>query len=190
MANGKELREMLARTRDQKFRTKSDAQIEGYIKLSIIMKDIAGNKSAEWKENIAANLYKVYQSEGFKESRKTLAKEKSVPVITPYGEFDSQAEFKRETGESFSNKSNVYPHLYYTKDKGIEKTTYQKIYYSPYGYHYKKIEVLRMAKNAGEFLEIDETRATDWFNQQKRITPDQYYFKTEPKREWALEDNK
>ena len=151
------------------------------------MKRINNNRSQEWKDNLAANKHKIYESAGFKASRQKMAQERSKPVVTPYGEFKSQQEFKRITGLAWTNKIKVYPHLYYNKEDGPGVAPTEKVYYTPYGYHYKKIEVLRMAKNNGMFTDVDETRASDWFKQISRNNTDQYYVKTEPKREWNLE---
>lgn len=119
------------------------------------------------------------------------------PVITPYGKFESIAEFDRQSpkGVWYSAKSLALPHLYYFEDKGPGKAKYEKVWYTPYGIATSGThngnslqDLIKKAKKVNDpNAQMKDVFACEWFQKMKRKDPDNYYMKKEVKKEWDLE---
>ena len=165
MANGAELREMLAKYRDQKFRKHTQKRLEGF------------EKSKAWRQT----------SEHWQTIQRKKIKNLEKAIITPYGEFSSKKDADAALKCKVQAKIKNFPHLYYYKEDGPGEIVYEKVYYTPHGYFNKMPSVIKMCADAG--VETAKTAKCyySWWAKMCRIYPDQYYVKTEPKREWNLE---
>lgn len=177
MANGKQLREMLAKSRDQKFRKQTEAQIYGYMKLSQITKEQQQNKEMMDKK------------------RKKIRDSKARAVVTPYGEFDSVGDYYEANPSSkvFGDLCKIKPHLYYYKHTGPGPVLYEEVLYCPYGclplrdtFIGGKQKLQKLCKQNGDELALKYKDFYAWFRKACKVDPDNYYVVKEPKREWAL----
>lgn len=110
------------------------------------------------------------------------------PIHTPYGVFNSKGDAMDagyKLGIDFGIKLKTHPHLYYYLEDGPGKTTYEKVYYMDFNYG-NKLRTLHK-----QWCEINKQQPSanvdSWFRRMCKQYPDQYYVKTEPKREWGLE---
>lgn len=180
--------------------------------VNAVTESFKGKSKCEISNNIKVNepgwkdAHKQGLTPGIKKSRGLAYREKYGRVVcSPYGEFDSVASFKEDTGFTLADKIRLLPHLYYYKDTGPGKVKTQKVYYSPYGYYYKSTPLFEAACKAGcEIALAKNTHDTlgrprtakpveagnnpySWFAKMVIRDPDNYYTKIEPKREWSLE---
>lgn len=123
------------------------------------------------------------------ESTREGSKQLRKPVHTPYGIFESKSEAQKtgwDIGIDFGIKLKTHPHLYYYLEDGPGETTYEKVYYMDSGCGNK----LRPMHEKWCELNNEKTYANynSWFKKMCKLYPNQFYVKTEPKREWLLYD--
>ena len=121
-------------------------------------------------------------------------------VTTPYGKFESIAEFQRQTGLKFRDRKHRMPHLYYRDDQGPGEVNYEWVGYTPYGIiplgwsrDAKKYDIMTIkkcwqrARDAGDKSALNNTNHQDWFYWNVKSNPEKYQRVKEPRREWLLE---
>jgi len=241
--DAKEIRANLKAQRDQKFRKKSNAQLEHQNNLSGIIKDRWDNeqfrkdtlpklrqgiekrnqdpeyfkklhegiakqdktaasnrlkekhKDKEWQANLVTKALANRYTQEYKDKLAAgIAKRNANPdwgkkhgiatrkvCVTPFGEFESASELKKQHGVFFNSKRDQLPHLYYYKEDGPGKVTYENVYYTPYGvFHTVKLATIEEQKHHKDL-------PVTWFNIKKKKDQNNYYVKKEPRREWSLE---
>ena len=156
-------------------------------------KDAQNNRTDEHKKNHREALYKMMQTEQWKQAQLDNGKRCWRAVVTPYGEYESLTAFEQETGWGFANKIKQMPHLYYYKDTGPGEIKFENVYYTPYCVYYNSVNAWELAKQNNDTYALKIKRSSDayrWFNKHAKETPDLYYKRKEPKREWSLEIKK
>ena len=102
----------------------------------------------------------------YKDRIKNIAQKNHKEVCSPYGNFESLKDFGKATGLVWHDKIKQKPHLFYYKDKGPSKPTYENVFY------YKK----QAYKSKRQIL-INN----------KKVNESDITVKKEPKREWELD---
>jgi hypothetical protein len=113
-------------------------------------------------------------------------------IVTPEGTFDCIAEWKnlKKVKGNFLNKTQQMPHLYYYEDEGPGETTYETVFYSPMLTSRLRTPIFEKALecNYENINEYKPKSRPNWWNKMKKLYPNEFYEKLEPKREWDLED--
>ena len=178
--DAKDIRELLAEQREQKFRKRTDAQLEGYAKnaanqrhrmktdpefaekkRNTVMKARANTDMEKWRQNQKQGAIAKYVNDSdYNKKRVTsIRKRLSRPIVTPFGEFNNNVEYNEAVPNSknFCDNRRIKPHLYYYKDEGPGSPKYETVQYSPYGYLPKLdtviggvIRMMKLAIEAGD----------------------------------------
>ena len=129
--------------------------------------------------------------------REKIAEACRKPLVTPWGEFPSRKEFdewiRNELTDikiNFQDKQQSLPHLYYYIEDGPGEVKFEDVKYTPYGccppkHDYFSLKIIhKQACDAGDTEALKNKRGNEWFQKMSRRQPDNYYIKSEPKREW------
>lgn len=107
------------------------------------------------------------------------AKKQSRAVVTPFGEFKSVNDAKRNCPVSFEGSRSLKPHLYYFKDVGPGKPTFETVVKTPRG-------TFRGVGSAYENITGKNNDARYWWKEMTTKFPRKYFKTKEQKREWQL----
>lgn len=157
------------------------------------------SKSDDWKikqKTGAANKY-AEDSEYNVKRKQSLRVSKGRKIVTPFGEFDSGAEFNEQkiVKCKFLDCKKMMPHLYYYKDQGPGPVTYEEVLYSPYGIFPKgnqgneknsggKDRALASAQKNKDPIAVKYKDKYAWWDSVSVLYPKKYFIKKEPRREW------
>lgn len=201
MANGKQLREMLAKTREQKFRKKTEARLLA----DVAQKELIRLKwqEEEYRKNCthAASIRAINTNAGDrlnapevkKKSIQRLRERLNREVTTPFGVFESRKLMDESLQQRFPHTNFIrrmesLPHLYYYTDQGPGPVKTESVYQSPYGkapsvmWHLEKA----VATGCPEAAKVKNpcNDACIWFNKMKKRNPKEFYKTREDAREW------
>ena len=133
------------------------------------------------KEHVEKGTYKKSTAQV-----KAMAESRMSAFQTPFGVFNSLFEFRSEHPDiNIRDRFRLIPHLYYSIENGPGETTYENVFYTPYGCHKYLNKLYPIAVAAGD-PNTNVKHIKDWFYKMERNDPENYYRKTEPKREWEL----
>ena len=142
----------------------------------------------QWKENNQRQLQRNNTDPEILARRYEANKVTWKSVTGPQGVFDKVSAFQSETGMNFNDKRRLLPHLYYYTADGPGEVKTEKVYYTPQG-HYPSMLCAQEMDGTGfaDYQHLVHKPHIKWFKGMMKKYPDQYYIKTEPKREWILE---
>ena len=164
------------------------AQREGLLKKfedPQVRKNISDGVKKSWQnperlQKQLAGIEKWKQNPNYAKVQAQRAQKAWKAIITEYGEFENVKEYEKSRlsdplRPGWSDRKKQMPHLYYIKQDGPGKTTYEKVVYAD-GKQYQSVR---------QFT-IDSGKGVYWFQQMCKKYPDRYFIKTEPRREWLL----
>jgi len=109
------------------------------------------------------------QLEGYKKSG---IKSRKI-LVTPYGLFDS-FNVAKEKIKGLQNRLIILPHLYYYKEDGPGKPTYETIWNTPYGKTNHYGNKTELAERAG--IKLGQNYSfKKWFEENSKIDPKNWY---------------
>ena len=150
------------------------------------------NADPEFKEKMKS-VYAKRTAKGPSQKQLESAKQQGLnqrhKIQTPFGVYNGLLKTAESLGiavGSLQQKMKDMPHLYYDVDKGPGETTFEKVWYTPYGEtnHYNKRTIMRKAGVTSISLSF-----VKWFAQKADVDPDNWYMRLEPRREWGLRPN-
>jgi hypothetical protein len=108
------------------------------------------------------------------------AEKQSMAVVTPFGEFKSVNDAKRNCPVAFEGSRLLKPHLYYFKDRGPGKPTFETVVKTPHG-------TFRSVGPAyKESTGKNNAGGRSWWQKMTTKFPKKYYKTEEARREWQL----
>ena len=148
-----------------------------------------------WSKNHQKKLKEMHNDPKWRKKLEKLAVDKRKEVVTPFGEFVSRTaaqEWFTKQGYHVQVGGEILskPHLYYYKDEGPGKPTYETVWHSPYGSYITSVYAWYKAHQAGceEAKKIKNTEdCYYWFNKMKKRHPELYYKAKEERREWLTD---
>jgi hypothetical protein len=165
-----------------------------YINLKV--SNVTQSEDAYWRERQQAGAIKKSKEKGYTDKRLNASREaKAREVITPFGNYNSVSEYynANPNAKNFNDNHRIKPHLYYYADIGPGNPTFEVVMYSPYGYLPKTDTYIGGSKRMYDLcIENNDEFALKykdyicWWKRAKEKSPDMFYEKNEPKREWLL----
>lgn len=158
---------------------------------------VASRKTKKYQENYAKGIEK--RNKQNKEWLKNVSDVNNRAIVTPFGEFAS-ARFLTKATQHLSKASSkrwgdkkglewginhrTMPHLYYYKDEGPGKPTYERVYITPYGeYQYPDDAKADIEKNEPDNPKL---KLVTWWLALTKIRPNDFRVEKQIKREWLL----
>jgi hypothetical protein len=158
---------------------------------------VASRKTKKYQKNYAKGIEK--RNKQNKEWAKNVREAKYRDIVTPFGEFASSSFLTKATqhlskaytkrwgdkkGIDFYFNNRLMPHLYYYKDLGPGKPTYEKVYITPYGeYQYQQDAKADIEKNEPDNPKL---KLVTWWNALTKIRPNDFRVEKQIRREWLL----
>ncbi len=160
-------------------------------------------KDPEWQKAQREGAIKKYASDPEYNKKRSASLRKTLgrKIITPFGNFESPADFhdKKIVKCEFCDCNRMMPHLYYYADKGPGKPTFETVFVTPYGVYpagtttafgsYKKRAFEDAVKNNCYTNPLNNKNPEDWVVRILRSHNDNFYKEKRIRIEWYQETN-
>ena len=132
-----------------------------------------------YREKMSKRTKKAMNRQDVREKILKNAEKASKPVVTPFGEYKSVRDAINNCPVALEGAMKLKPHLYYYKDQGPGKPTYETVVKTPQG----TFNGVRPAFQKITGRKDDGGRT--WWKKITKLYPKEYYKAVEPKREWG-----
>ena len=160
---------------------------EYHVKMKPVLKENRIKSMNKWKES----RKEVEADPDFQKRKKESIRNSKIcrPVITPYGRFESWADFVDFVELKTNNRIDhtrlgELPHIYYYENTGPAETLYETVHYSPWGVCRFRREVFRLAEKQKDAFFLSRRDKNKWWRYVCKHFPEQFYEKQEIKKDW------